>query len=63
MPGKVQDVKVRCGDEVDEGTVLFILEAMKMENEIYSPLKGLVKEVNITKSQLVNPDDILMVIE
>ena len=32
MPGKVQDVKVRPGDVVDEGTVLFILEAMKMEN-------------------------------
>ena len=37
MPGNILDVKVKVGDTVKAGTVLCVLEAMKMENEIPAP--------------------------
>ena len=37
MPGTVNDIKVNTGDSVKKGQVLLILEAMKMENEIFAP--------------------------
>ena len=41
MPGTILDVKVSVGDSVSSGSVLCILEAMKMENEIVAPQDGL----------------------
>jgi len=40
MPGTILDVKVAVGDMIQEGQVLLILEAMKMENEIMAPCAG-----------------------
>ena len=51
MPGKVVDVKVSVGDEVEKGTPLIILEAMKMEHTIFAPVDGKVSAVN------ANPGD------
>ncbi|MBI4835047.1 MAG: sodium-extruding oxaloacetate decarboxylase subunit alpha [Planctomycetes bacterium] len=48
MPGKIVDIRVKVGDSVKRGDILFILEAMKMQNEIDSPVDGVVSEVNIT---------------
>ena len=45
LPGKVQRVDVKPGDQVQEGDVLLIIEAMKMENEIRSPYSGTVAAV------------------
>ena len=42
MPGKVLEVKVAPGDKVSKGQALAVLEAMKMQNELYSPLDGVV---------------------
>lgn len=42
MPGTILDVKVTNGQSVNEGDLLFILEAMKMENEIFAPCAGVV---------------------
>lgn len=62
MPGNINDVKVKPGDQVASGTPLLILEAMKMENEITSPVAGTVKEVRVQKGQTVNNGDVLVVI-
>ncbi len=43
MPGKVVEVRVREGESVAEGTVLLVLEAMKMRNEIAAPVAGVVR--------------------
>ena len=45
MPGLVRQVNVKMGDHVDSGDSLFILEAMKMENVLKSPVNGLVSEI------------------
>jgi biotin carboxyl carrier protein len=51
IPGQVTRLMVSEGDEVGIGQPLFILEAMKMENEIRSPRTGVVKTLNIKPGQ------------
>jgi len=46
IPGKVVTVEVSIGDEVEEGQVVMILEAMKMQNEIQAPVGGTVTEIH-----------------
>lgn len=60
MPGTINDVKVSVGQSVKKGDILVILEAMKMENEIYAPADGTVASVNVTKGATVNTDDLLV---
>ncbi len=62
MPGTILDIKVDVGDSVANGTVLLILEAMKMENEIMAPVAGKVLSINVTKGASVNSGDVLVVI-
>jgi len=62
MPGTILDIKVNVGDSVASGTVLVILEAMKMENEIMAPVAGTVKSISVTKGASVNSGDVLVVI-
>lgn len=59
MPGNVLDIKVSNGQSVNEGDVLVILEAMKMENEIYAPCSGTVTVV-VSKGSTVNTGDVLI---
>ena len=62
MPGNILAVNVTPGQAVKEGDVLFILEAMKMENEIVAPVAGTVKQVLATKGAVVETDAVLAVI-
>lgn len=63
MAGKVIDVKVAVGDEVNEDDELIILEAMKMEMPVVSTASGKVKEIKCSKGDAVGADDVLVVIE
>lgn len=47
MPGNIQEVFVKKGDAVEEGSRLCILEAMKMKNVIIAPYTGVVKKINV----------------
>lgn len=62
MPGNILAVNVTPGAAVKAGDVMFILEAMKMENEIVAPANGTVKQVLVTKGSVVNTDDVLAVL-
>ncbi|KGK89356.1 biotin/lipoyl-containing protein [Clostridium sp. HMP27] len=63
MPGTIIDIKVSQGDNIKKGGTLFILEAMKMENEITAPKDGIIKEIQVAKGTSVNTSDVLAVIE
>ena len=54
MPGAIVDIKVAAGEAVKTGQVLFVLEAMKMENDIVSPRDGVVTAVAVAKGDTVN---------
>lgn len=62
MPGNILEVKVSVGQAIKRGEVLFILEAMKMENEIVAPADGTVKQILTQKGATVDTDDVLAVI-
>ena len=62
MPGTILDVKVSVGDAVKAGQALFVLEAMKMENDVNSPTDGKVLSVNTTKGTAVETGTVLAVI-
>ena len=59
MPGTILSVNTAEGKAVKAGEVLFILEAMKMENEIVAPHDGVVRQVLVSKGATVNTDDVL----
>lgn len=63
MPGSIFDMKVTPGQAVKFGQVLFILEAMKMENEIVAPADGIVTSVLVKKGDMVDTEAILAVIK
>jgi len=63
MTGRVIAVNVKPGDNVSEGQVLLIIEAMKMENEITAPMAGTVKEVAVAPGGRVSEGDLLVQIE
>jgi biotin carboxyl carrier protein len=63
MPGKIIDVLVREGASVQRGESLVILEAMKMQNEIISPVSGTVVKVSAKPNTNVMKDDLLVEIK
>lgn len=62
LGGNIFKVLVSPGDAVEEGDVLIILEAMKMETEIRAPKAGTVGEVFIKVGDAVSPDDEMLTI-
>lgn len=54
MPGTIVNVLVKQGDNVKKGQVIAILEAMKMENEIVSPIDGSIEIISVDKGQNVS---------
>ena len=60
MPGTVVSVKVNVGDKVESGTLVAVLEAMKMENEIFAGAAGVIASVNASAGDSVNTGDVLV---
>lgn len=63
MPGKIIDVLAREGSQVLRGEAVVILEAMKMQNEIQSPVNGTVIKVQAKPNTNVMKDDLLIEIK
>lgn len=62
MPGNILKINVAQGQKVNEGEVLIILEAMKMENEIVATKAGTVAQIAVTKGAVVETGTPLVVI-
>ena len=60
MPGKVLRVLVAQGDTVQRGTVVAILEAMKMENELRAGGDGTVGRIPVKEGQNVSKGDLVV---
>ena len=60
MPGTVVSVKVKAGDAVKSDTVVAVLEAMKMENEIFAGVDGTVAAINANAGDSVNTGDAIV---
>lgn len=63
MPGKVVRVLLKEGDGVESGQGIAVVEAMKMQNEIKSPKKGIVQKLLINEGTAVNAGDVLAIVE
>ena len=63
IQGNVVNVKVKVGDKVKKGDVLLLIEAMKLENEVNSPVEGEVTEIVVSKGQNVTNKQLLMKIK
>ena len=62
MPGTIVKVNVKSGDQVKKGDVICVLEAMKMENDICSPMDGTIFDVNTSKGSTVAAEAVLVTI-
>ena len=62
MPGKILSLKVNVGDSVNNGDLVLLLEAMKMENEVFATASGKVTEIRVKSGDSVNTGDVLLVI-
>ena len=54
IPGKVVTVEVTMGQSVQEGDVILVLEAMKMQNEISAPSAGSVRLIHVSEGEAVS---------
>jgi biotin carboxyl carrier protein len=62
MPGLVLRMEVKVGDQVAENDLLMVMEAMKMENEIFAPEAGTIQSIAVKQGDQLMADDLLLVI-
>ncbi len=60
LPGKVSSLEVKPGDALKRGDLLLLIEAMKMENELFAPYDCTIKEVYVTVGQMVETGERLL---
>ena len=63
LPGKITKVFRKVGNPIKKGEVLFIVESMKMENEITAKMDGTITKINIVEGDAVKSGDVLAIIE
>lgn len=63
MPGLIIEVMVKPGDEIEEGTPLLVLSAMKMENVLLAEGEGVIKSVAVKKDDAVDKGQLIIEME
>lgn len=62
MPGTIVEVKAKVGDPVKNGTVIAVLEAMKMENDVVADRDGTIASINVNKGESVSTGSVIATI-
>lgn len=62
LQGRISEVLVAAGDEVDENTPLFVIEAMKMETTVTAGQAGKVSKIVLVPGAMVEQDDLVIVL-
>lgn len=62
MPGVIVDIKVKVGETIKEGDLVAIIEAMKMETELYADKGGTISAVNVGKGSQINAGDTIIIL-
>jgi biotin carboxyl carrier protein len=63
MTGLILSIEVEVGAQVEKGDLVAVIEVMKMMRQINSPRKGVIKEIRASEGEMVDPEDILIVVE
>src|SRR5690606_22049556 len=63
LQGNLSRIFVKEGDRVKKHDPLFVIEAMKMESTIASPIAGVVERVHLTEKAMVEQDDLVVEID
>jgi biotin carboxyl carrier protein len=63
LPGVIIDICVEEGEKIQKGQVLYVLEAMKMENNIESDFAGIVEKIHRAKGESVLENDVILTIK
>jgi pyruvate carboxylase subunit B len=62
IPGIVLSIEVKVGENIEEGSLLAVIESMKMKRLLHSPHSGVVKEILAGEGETVDAEDVLMVV-
>ncbi len=54
IPGTIVEINVKKGDQVKQGEIMMLLEAMKMKNHVKAPFDGVVKNIYVKVGQIVS---------
>ena len=63
IPGMIVAINVKEGDSVKVKSIVGVMEAMKMEQPIASPVEGVVKEIKVAVKDKVKAGQVMMVVE
>jgi len=59
MAGKVLEIGVREGQQIDEGQVVFVVESMKMQLEVRAPVRGRVEKIHVSQGQILAGPEVM----
>jgi len=63
LPGEITQIRVKKGDTIKKGQTLFIMVAMKMENEILSETDGVIASIKVNEGDVVLQNDLILEIQ
>lgn len=63
LPGSILKINVSEGDRIEEGDLILVLEAMKMETEVKSPVSGVVSSIEVEVGNQVQSGQVLVVVD
>lgn len=63
IPGKIVQIDVKVGDQIDIGQRILLMESMKMEVSIESEERGIVREIKVEVGSTVLPKQVVVIVE